>query len=297
MKLLLENINHRCQYVYMRTVVIRKPKNNSLVAQLIALDEAFAGAQSSEELQFDLSALNFCFPLLILPISAYINDARSGFVVSRDCQIKSYLDTVGFPGGIDSVTEFNAKIQADKTYVPISRLKRDRGVERERLETQFLKKIEQVVSDVPVATNALCYPVTELVGNIFEHSKKDEGYIFAQFYPKVNSLDICIVDCGRGLARAYKDEKGLNLTDEQAIAEALKGNSTKSNIERGYGVRTSKRVVCEGLGGEFVMVSGSSAFVAKNGDQFAADLQNINWRGVIIAYRIPRPTGSIDISP
>lgn len=84
--------------------------------------------------------------------------------------------------------------------------------------------------------------LAELVTNIFEHSKKDTGFIFGQFYPNKNYLDICIVDFGRGFATAYKEEKGLNLSDSDAISEAMRGNSVKPEKERGYGIWTSKKL-------------------------------------------------------
>ena len=79
--------------------------------------------------------------------------------------------------------------------------------------------------------------------------------------------------------------------------EVLKGHSTKPSVERGYGVRTSKKVVCECLGGEFVLLSGSSALVASGKDQKIVDLPGFYWQGVVVAYRIPKPLGSVDISP
>ena len=137
--------------------------------------------------------------------------------------------------------------------------------------------------------------MSELITNVFEHSKKDSGYIFAQFYPQKDYLDICIVDCGRGFATAYKEEKGLNLTDEQAITEAMMGNSVKEDKERGYGLRTSKNVVCKALkGGGFILISGSCALVATNRSEKLVFLRDFHWQGAIVAYRIPKPTGDID---
>jgi hypothetical protein len=141
------------------------------------------------------------------------------------------------------------------------------------------------------------YPITELVTNIFDHSQQDKGFIFGQFYPKKNYLDICIVDCGRGLAKTYEEAKGVKFTDSEAIVEVLKGHSTKPSIERGYGVRTSKQVVCDCLGGEFILFSGSAALVADKNGRKIVSLPDFYWQGVVAAYRIPKPTGSIDITP
>jgi len=154
------------------------------------------------------------------------------------------------------------------------------------------------VGNVSGAQNAVCYPIAELITNIFEHSKKESGFIFGQFYPDKNYLDICIVDCGRGFAKTYKEEKELKLSDAEAITEAMKGNSVKKDKERGYGIRTSKEVICKALrGGGFILISGSSALVSTGQGEKLVALSDFYWQGTIIAYRIPKPTGSIDISP
>lgn len=114
---------------------------------------------------------------------------------------------------------------------------------------------------------------------------------------KKNFLDLCIADCGRGLARAYKEENGLDFTDQEAIKQVLMGHSTKSDVERGYGVRTSKRVVCEGLGGGFILLSGDSALFSSKNKEKIISLPNFFWQGVIISYRIPQPTKPVDIAP
>ena len=277
--------------------IIPKPTDNSLIAQLVCLYNIFKGTNFSESKDFDISNINWFSPLLILPLCAHINCFNSKYSVKESKTNHSYLDVIKFPDGIDSVSVFQKQIQANKSYIPISILRKEKGVERERLESLFSMLIYSVLGSVQGAQNAVHYPITELVTNIFDHSKESKGFIFGQFYPKKNYLDICIADCGRGLSNTYKEEKGLELSDADSIIEVLKGHSTKPSVERGYGVRTSKKVVCECLGGEFVLLSGSSALIASGQNQKIVDLPNFYWQGVVIAYRIPKPNSSIDISP
>lgn len=281
----------------MNRIIISNPKNDSLVSQLLSLYETFKGKPSKDDLEFDLSKIDWFYPLLILPLSAYINDTQSKYATSNLNNSNSYLDTVKFPEGIDSISSFQQQVQKGKSYIPISVLKKSKGVERERLAALFTDLVFNILGAVEGTRNAVYYPIAELVTNIFEHSKRDSGFVFGQFYPKKNYLDICITDRGRGLAAAYFQEKKLKLSDEDAIIEVMKGNSTKSNNERGYGVRTSKRVVCEGLTGEFILVSGSAALVSANKKEKIVSMPDFYWQGVIVAYRIPNPSGSIDISP
>jgi anti-sigma regulatory factor (Ser/Thr protein kinase) len=281
----------------MKSITILQPDNESLVAQLGSLYNAFKGISFGEKLEFDLSYLNWVFPILILPISAYINETQSEVKIDI-CAIKSYLEKISFPKGVNSISSFQRQIQKYKTYIPISVLSKKEMVDRERLESLFSEKIYETLGNVSGAQNAVCYPIAELITNIFEHSKKESGFIFGQFYPNKNYLDICIVDCGRGFAKTYKEEKELKLSDAEAITEAMKGNSVKKDKERGYGIRTSKEVICKALkGGGFILISGSSALVSTGQGEKLVALSGFYWQGTIIAYRIPKPTGSIDISP
>jgi len=267
------------------------------LGQLVSLYNTFKGTKAEQNFEFDLSSLKWTCPLLVLPISAYVNSSNSKISL-ENCDIKDYLGAINFPQGVDNVPEIQKVIQSSKSYIPISVLKRKDKIERERLESMFASLVYQSLdTQVSGIKNALYYPITELVTNIFEHSKQDTGYIFGQFYPNKNYLDICIVDQGRGLKATYKEDKGLDFSDGNAITEVLKGHSTKPNKERGYGVWTSKKVVCEGLNGHFVLISGSAALVSSKSSDKLIALPDFNWHGVIVAYRIPKPARPFDITP
>ncbi|MFA5249023.1 MAG: ATP-binding protein [Candidatus Paceibacterota bacterium] len=280
----------------MKDVSISKFQGDSLVSQLGSLYKAFSGSEAGEDLNFDFSSVRFVSPLLLLPISAYINSTNSSFKIDQGSDTGCYLNTVIFPKGVESVSSFLQKIQKNKNYIPISILKKDDVAARDKLEALFSEQICRVLGNISGAQNAIAYPISELVTNIFEHSEEEKGYVFSQFYPAKNYLEISIVDRGRGFSKTYEDEKGIVLSDSDSIIEAMEGHSVKDK-ERGFGLRTSKRVICEGLqGGGFILISGSSALVAENGRENLVELPDFYWQGAIISYRIPKPKGKIDIS-
>ncbi|MDP2655978.1 MAG: ATP-binding protein [bacterium] len=279
----------------MKTVKVPEFVTTSLVDILRPLYLAFKDIKDGEKVCFDLSSVSFASPLFVLPLVAYLKSV-GGDVFGSSSKLQSYFDCIHFPAGVDSVSGFEALSQSNKTYVPISILKKSAGAGRDRLETLFSNMVLKVLG-TSKASSAVYYPISELVTNIIEHSKVEEGYMFGQYYPKKNYLDICIVDRGRGLAGSYSDELGLAFSDTQAIEEVMKGHSTKVNTERGFGVRTSKRVVCEAMGGEFMLLSGSAVLIVSKGKQQLVNLPGFHWQGVIVAYRIPKPQGSIDITP
>jgi len=277
-----------------KEIVVPNPADESLGSQLVSLYQIFKGIPKNNTLTFDLNRLKWPQPFLLLSLAAYV--AKSGSMFNMDAltaSTRSYLQTIAFPGGATAVSEF----QKSKTYIPIGALRRAVSThERESLESAFSKMIKDVSQTDEGAIDALYYPITELITNIFEHSQADVGFVFGQYYPKKRYLDICIVDAGRGMAKSYEIEKQLKYSDEEAIMEAMKGRSTKPSGERGYGVHTSKNLVTKGLGGEFVLVSGSAAFLADKKQEQLVKLADFYWQGTILAYRIPKLDHAIDIS-
>src|SRR5574344_3058492 len=98
------------------------------------------------------------------------------------------------------------------------------------------------------------------VDNITQHSESGCRYIFAQEHPKKHFVDICIADNGITLLGSYKKNGDFDIaTDIEAMQAANRGISTKNLPEaetRGYGIITSKRMLTEGLDGNFIMISG-----------------------------------------
>ena len=275
----------------MDVVRVVNPSGESLYHQLVSLYRVFIGKSPDSRVTFNLRYVNWVFPLLILPIASHIRDTGSSYDPPLNPNVSSYLRTIAFPNGVNSVSQ----IQRSRTYIPIGILERG-NPQREKLETAFAEMVYKVLKPSAQVRDAIYYPLTELVDNIFEHSKADEGYVLAQYYPNKDFVDLCIVDRGRGIAASYKEERGLDFDDILAIKKAaLEGLSTKSEKARGYGIRSSKKIICNGLGGEFVLISGEAAFYSSQEKECIYRLPDFYWKGVIVTYRIPRPEGPVDI--
>ena len=73
---------------------------------------------------------------------------------------------------------------------------------------------------------------------------------------------------------------------------ANEGRSTKNRPgaeSRGYGISTSKRMLVEGLGGSFFMISGGAFHrYEKNSLNYYAEVKDFfHWNGTLILLRIP----------
>lgn len=272
---------------------IQRPRGDSLRDQLIAFHASFRGVEN-QAVTFDLEDCVWTYPLMLLTLSAYLYEHGGSYAAPKDPRVAQYLRDVHFPAGVSRASD----VPAGDYTVPIGFLQETGVQSREALESRFYDLIRRAMGNVAGADNAILYPISELVGNIFEHSGKDAGWIFAQHYPKKRVLDICILDTGRGVAQSYADALGKTMTHAEAIASALAGISAKkAEGGRGYGLSTSQRVVCEALHGQFFFLTGDSVFFNAGTHSSIVQLPDFCWDGVVIAYQIPYPQGSIDIMP
>ena len=240
----------------------------------------------------------FVTPLFILPLLVYVNGCKKqiSFKYSND-----YLDTIRFGSGglkpeeLESLAFYDLmKNCSFKTYIPIISFPTNLKFTRERNE--ILSTIENLLSRQvhakPNVSAGLKYLIGENIDNIIEHSESERGYIFSQAYPTKKYLDICIADNGVSLLGSYNKMKmNLYTNHLSAMKAANRGVSTKNLPDaenRGYGIITSKKMLVDGLSGNFVMLSGNALFLkSKSINQFSELPDIATWKGTIIAMRIP----------
>ena len=152
-----------------------------------------------------------------------------------------------------------------------------------------------IISQLNIQPNVaigLKYMIDETLDNITEHSESDRGYIFAQAYPKKGFLDVCIADRGINLLGSYEKLSDNEIaSDMEAIKAANRGLSSKNLPDaenRGFGIMTSKQMLIQGLGGQYLMISGSCLYIkSRILDSFYAMPNGLRWNGTIVALRIP----------
>lgn len=160
----------------------------------------------------------------------------------------------------------------------------------------IISAIEDLISkQVNAASNiigGLKYLISEIVDNVHEHSDSKRGYIFSQAYPIKGYLDICIADNGISLLGSYlKASKTGIITHLDAMKAANRGESTKNLPDaenRGYGIDTSKKMVTQGLNGNFLMLSGNVLYLKSGRRENYLELPKwLEWKGTIVAMRLP----------
>lgn len=205
------------------------------------------------------------FPECFTPLKDYENDF---FHRLDDYRVKTYIPIIAFPTGSDA---YHGTVR-EKVLNAVSAL----------LKTQlnFREKERQPLSNF----------LDELTHNVNDHSGAKYGYLFAQFYPSSNYLDLVICDHGKGIFKSYENTAKFNPKDEiEALQFAIMGISTKDLPEsKGFGISTSRKMLVNGLGGKFFIWTGNTAYLETVERVNILDIpENCYFQGTFVALRIP----------
>lgn len=254
-------------------------------------------ASNEETIMIDLSRTRFITPLFAISLLVWLSKCKKEISLVG---ISDYLNIIGInKGGIKPdlmrKSEFLAAMEkySSRTYIPIVDFPANSDLDEKEAVSSVVENI--IIRQHNIQTNVaigLKYMIEETLDNITEHSEAARGWLFAQTYPQKGYLDLCIGDNGITLLGSYKRLPDNELsTDLEAIKAANRGISSKNlpNAEnRGYGIYTSKRMLVEGLEGQYLMISGGCLYVkSPKFDGFYSLPDNLRWDGTIISLRIP----------
>lgn len=276
---------------------VRDDKLLDGLSPVVRMMSQIEAASTTEDIVIDFSKTQFISPVFALSLIVYLN------ACGRDIKMVNmpeYLDLIKLDGcGIkpDQMrqTEFIAMLEkySTKSYIPIVDFSAGEDSDVKEVVSSMVENmiIRQLNIQHNVA-NGLKYMIDETLDNITEHSESERGYIFAQAYPLKGYLDVCIADCGVTLLGSYlKLPDNEIFSDSEAIKAANRGLSSKNRPEaesRGFGIKTTKNMLIEGLGGQYLTISGSSLYFKRSGfDSFYKMPEGMRWQGTIIALRIP----------
>lgn len=288
----------------MKIINIKQPANDNMGASFEVLTSFLQQINQTEtetELTIDLSNIKFAFPFFLLPLTAVINQKiKSGVKINLNLNsnpdLNRYLNIINFPAGINHINtpdwQTVLKSFSRKTYLPVCAIPA-RGVtsyEREQLLTAFNNTLYNQLGLSGRNISPLSHIMSEAIDNIVDHAKIDNGFLMVQNYSTKGFLDVCIADTGIGILQTYKNY-GYNhiKTDSEAIDNALHGKSTKDMKERGFGISTSRKMLVEGLGGNYFIFSGSAFYIwTKQQETILNVKSSFAWKGTMLALRIPK---------
>ena len=256
-----------------------------------------AAVSREESMQIDFSHTKFISPVFALSLIVFLSKCGKHYSFAN---LNEYLSIVGFgSGGIrpDRMrkSEFLAAMEGyiHRTYIPIINFPAKADSDEKDAISSVVESI--IIRQLNIPSNVaigLKYMIEETLDNITEHSDSDRGFIFAQAYPTKGYLDLCIADRGISLLGSYQRIHGNEIeSDLEAIMAANRGFSSKNLPDaenRGYGIYTSKKMLTEGLGGQYLLLSGGSFYLKTPGfDSFYTLPDGLRWNGTIVVFRIP----------
>lgn len=254
----------------------------------------------STEVEWDFSHCAFFHPFFIAPLAIYKQHCgKSITATNRHGHLDKYLNLIKFDNTLDIHTVDNAQNVLNgylgKSYIPICRFVSSSGSDVDCIQSVLQKIIERQSKMSGELRTPLSYMLGEIVGNIEEHAYSKYGYIYSQYLPSEKAINICIADAGITIHGSYVRRNRFldKIGDNEAFALrfANDGYSTKDlpgAESRGFGISTSKRMLVDGLGGQFFMLSGGAFHrYDTNGSVFVNLPPDICWNGTITLMRIP----------
>ncbi len=233
----------------------------------------------------DLQWCRWMYPTTLLPLGVFIKKHKTTieYLPPHDQNVSNYIDLVT---GTITFEEVD-----NKSYIPFVFLPTDRKKSVSILERIF--KLHNNGKEYG-GENAFKYLISELVDNIYEHSKFTNAIVMAQRYEKKKCVEICFYDDGVSIPGSF-ESKSMLFEDHEAIVKAINGLSTKSK-ERGYGLSSNIRIFTEGLLGEIFIASRNGAiYIAKNRQKVYKLSDKHTLEGTLVSIKIPYPSREVDI--
>lgn len=245
---------------------------------------------------WDFGNTSFLHPCFVAPLSIYKDVCNYDIsCIGLGNNIRDYFNAIHFESIYDASElrdKEELKSYIGKSYIPISKF---------LIENNDIDKIQEVLQGVIQSQRGIfesmrapiSHLLSELVGNIAEHSCSKYGYLYCQRVRR--HLYIVIADSGKTVYNSYIDtDKYVDKVchdEAKALKMANDGYSTKDlpgAESRGFGLSKSREMVVNGLGGGFFMLSGTAFY---RHDDKGINVVNIpdsfRWNGTIILVKIP----------
>lgn len=170
-------------------------------------------------------------------------------------------------------------------------------------DTNRLEQIIQSTCECAYLKSVLSYFISELTCNIEQHADVPLGYGIVHYDDINNTLFVGIADGGISIfgsyARVKKYQSLIGDSEAQALYLAQNGYSTKNlpNAEnRGYGISSNAKIIVDGLGGVFSIISGNALyFRSQKTKQIITLPNNVDWPGTLVLVEIPLTNQSINL--
>ena len=287
----------------MKRIYIPNYDGNSVSDSILSLIKIVNETNmATGNVSWDFSRVSDMHPFLVAPLAIYKATSTKQIVCENmSLPMQSFLNEVFFEKMLHfeneamETAEMVMSKYAHNLYIPICSFTMSES-NKEAFGVIARNLILQQNKFYRSLSTPLSYFLSELIDNIYEHSDSVNGYLYSQYVEKENSLYICIADAGITIFKSYEKAKKylqeIDNNESEALRFANEGRSTKNRPgaeSRGYGISTTRKMLVEGLGGSFYMLSGSAfhRYESKEINSYV-DMRNFfKWNGTLLVLRVP----------
>ena len=221
--------------------------------------------------KMDLSGIDWFYPTNLLPLGIFIKEQQGISVIPpTDPNVLKYYNII---------TTGEKKFSSGRSYIPIVQIPLNDHQREKMLEPLY------TFENGHVGGHTLSYFISELVDNVYQHSRFSTAYIMAQKYAKFT--EVGIIDNGISIPRTFENA-GFEFDDTKALSEAINGLSTKTDTGRGFGLKTTLKIFTVGLSGECLIVSRGGGLIATEKEKNFYEMPDYyTFNGTLICTRVP----------
>lgn len=239
----------------------------------------------NENGRLDLSDVTFFRPNTLLPLCNLISEKHL-----RPIQIE-YPENDNASSYLITILRGSASGKTSNSYIPAVSLPKDFKECVGLL--QKIYRLQQEDQSICGGELPYKYVIEEMVDNIYQHSCFTRASVMAQKYPFLGFVELCFCDDGITIPTNYM-KYGLKFEPVDALYQALNGLSTKEEMMRGFGLRTSLRLFVDVLNGEFFIASGAAAIYLTRDYKLGINLTKDNqMNGTLVSLKVPYPSSLI----
>jgi len=191
-------------------------------------------------------------------------------------------------------TLLSSQQNQNNTYTPLVQFKNGENIDliTEDISKKILISIKTMdITDKEDLKKYLNYLISEIMDNVISHSQSNiGGFISAQYYPKLNKVQVVIIDNGIGLLQGLSAQH--NIKNEQiAIQKAMEKEVTGSNkfsaynnIQKhaGLGLFFLSKII-EHTKGKLIIVSNNSLYNSTVNEYTNLDT---SFQGTLVAFEL-----------
>lgn len=255
---------------------------------------------------FDYKRLSLVEPFGMLlagaKIRQFMKERDSSKYSDKNFKQHKYAANMGFFQSVmQDYGREPGELPGNNNYIPITKLNvsalykessKDREHVVDTVERESKRLATVLAKGNKTLQTILTYSIREIIRNVVEHSKSEDIWFSAQYWPTKDRVEIAILDEGIGIKSSLLSNPKIKLkTEKDALLLSIEPGVTKSQKNRftrddpyansGFGLFVTSRICM--TGGDYSICSGSSALGLSSRKP---TLYNSSFQGTAIRMRL-----------